>query len=96
MARLNEPPQTVAEALDNHWQYLRVTCQICRRYGHVYFDQHPAKERIASLIRRCKCLDCNRRTPLSVVIGFETLYEPSPHEKPIHVEGDKVFSGGMF
>ena len=88
----DRPPQTVGQALENDWTYLRLRCALCRHVGRIELQTLPPHEPLAHVIMRARCPRNCRRGMVDVKIGWVRL---SRHEKPIGIEGGRIVRIGM-
>ena len=59
MPRNDDVPQTVGEALDCGWEWLRVRCVYCRRSARIMLASRHREETIGSVARRARCRHCS-------------------------------------
>jgi hypothetical protein len=91
MARRDDVPQTVGEAVACGWEWLRVRCSFCGRSARIMFATRRRQESLASLARRAICRRCGEHTPLDCKLGMTT----DCREKVIAFEGNIARKLGM-
>ena len=91
MARRDDLPQTVGEALACGWEWLRVRCSFCGHSARIMFAMRPREESLASLARRARCRSCGEHTPVDCKLGMTT----DCRERAIAFEGNVARKLGM-
>jgi hypothetical protein len=92
LPRNDDVPQTVGEALDCGWEWLRVRCVYCRRSARIMLASRRREETLGSVARRARCLCCSDLQPLiDCQLGMAT----SVREKGIAFDGRFARKIGM-
>jgi hypothetical protein len=86
VVRNDDVPQSVGDAMDCGWEWLRVRCGYCHRSARIMFAASRREETLDSLARKARWRRCPDLTPL---IDFKLGVETDVREKAIAFEGDR-------
>jgi hypothetical protein len=92
VARNDDVPQTVGEAMDCGWEWLRVRCGYCHRSARIMFATRCREDRLGALARCARCRRCSDLMPL---VDFKLGMATDFREKAITFEGGIARRVGM-
>ncbi|MGH6979987.1 MAG: hypothetical protein ACREFC_02160 [Stellaceae bacterium] len=96
MARTDDAPQTVGDALRHEWHFLGVECAHCRK-GRTRVDLRKRRpdERLADVATLCWCRRCGPSTGRSYLMFELISVVTSESRKPIAFSGRVALKLGM-